>query len=98
MTESKGEGPRLLSGGNPQIPKDDGDAPVQAYIACRQERLQRAEATLDPLPFDDQAARAPTGGYAPPHERARHSGRGGVSRSNCPRPPDGADRRRLELT
>lgn len=25
--------PRLLSGGNPQIPKGDGDAPVQAYIA-----------------------------------------------------------------
>ena len=24
--------PRLLSGGNPQIPKGDGDAPVQAYI------------------------------------------------------------------
>jgi hypothetical protein len=28
----KGEGPRLLAGGNPQIPKGDGDAPVQAYI------------------------------------------------------------------
>lgn len=26
------EGPKLLSGGNPQIPKGDGDAPVQAYI------------------------------------------------------------------
>lgn len=26
------EQPRLLSGGNPQIPKGDGDAPVQAYI------------------------------------------------------------------
>jgi hypothetical protein len=25
--------PKLLSGGNPQIPKGDGDAPVQAYIA-----------------------------------------------------------------
>jgi hypothetical protein len=24
----------LLSGGNPQIPKGDGDAPVQAYIAA----------------------------------------------------------------
>lgn len=32
MTEPKDEGPRLLSGGNPQIPKGDGDAPVQAYI------------------------------------------------------------------
>lgn len=27
-------GPVLLSGGNPQIPKGDGDAPVQAYIAA----------------------------------------------------------------
>lgn len=26
--------PTLLSGGNPQIPKGDGDAPVQAYIAA----------------------------------------------------------------
>lgn len=26
--------PRLLSGGNPQIPKGYGDAPVQAYIAA----------------------------------------------------------------
>ena len=24
--------PKLLSGGNPQIPKGDGDAPVQSYI------------------------------------------------------------------
>ncbi|MBI1233956.1 MAG: DUF1801 domain-containing protein [Alphaproteobacteria bacterium] len=28
MTET----PKLLSGGNPQIPKGEGDAPVQAYI------------------------------------------------------------------
>ena len=28
------DGPTLLSGGNPQIPKGDGDAPVQAYIAA----------------------------------------------------------------
>lgn len=26
----KDDGPKLLSGGNPQIPKADGDAPVQA--------------------------------------------------------------------
>lgn len=26
--------PKLLSGGNPQVPKDHGDAPVQAYIAA----------------------------------------------------------------
>jgi hypothetical protein len=26
--------PALLAGGNPQVPKGDGDAPVQAYIAA----------------------------------------------------------------
>lgn len=26
------EGPKLLSGGNPQIAKGEGDAPVQAYL------------------------------------------------------------------
>lgn len=31
-TNDQGDGPRLLSGGNPQIPKGDGDPPVQAYI------------------------------------------------------------------
>ncbi len=31
---SDGDEPRLLAGGNPQIPKGDGDAPVQAYIAA----------------------------------------------------------------
>lgn len=31
------EKPKLLSGGNPQIPKGEGDAPVQAYIAAMPE-------------------------------------------------------------
>jgi len=31
---SQDQKPKLLSGGNPQIPKGDGDAPVQAYIAA----------------------------------------------------------------
>lgn len=33
---AKGGGakPKLLSGGNPQIPKGDGDGPVQAYVAA----------------------------------------------------------------
>src|SRR5947208_9753514 len=30
----KAKKPRLLSGGNPQIAKADGDAPVQTYIAA----------------------------------------------------------------
>jgi len=32
MDEANPGGPRLLAGGNPQIPKGLGDAPVQAYI------------------------------------------------------------------
>jgi hypothetical protein len=32
MTSKTTKKPKLLSGGNPQIPKGDGDAPVQAYI------------------------------------------------------------------
>lgn len=31
---AKTAGPKLLSGGNPQIAKGSGDAPVQAYIAA----------------------------------------------------------------
>ena len=34
VAEKAGAQPVLLSGGNPQIPKADGDAPVQAYIAA----------------------------------------------------------------
>jgi hypothetical protein len=34
MAAKKTAGPVLLSGGNPQIAKADGDAPVQAYIAA----------------------------------------------------------------
>jgi hypothetical protein len=33
-TEQRGSEPVLLAGGNPQIPKGDGDGPVQAYIAA----------------------------------------------------------------
>lgn len=33
-TAPRGPAPVLLSGGNPQIAKGDGDAPVQAYIAA----------------------------------------------------------------
>lgn len=42
--------PKLLSGGNPQIPKGDGDAPVQAYIAAmpgwKREIGQRLDALI----------------------------------------------------
>ena len=43
--------PVLLSGGNPQIAKGDGDAPVQAYIAAmpgwKREVGQRLDALVD---------------------------------------------------
>jgi predicted nucleic acid-binding protein len=42
-----------------------------AERARRQERLQRLEATLDPLPFDDQAARAYGRIYAATRASAR---------------------------
>ena len=42
-------GPRLLSGGNPQIPKGEGDGPVQAYIAAAPGWKQEAARRLDAL-------------------------------------------------
>ena len=44
MSEAK-----LLSGGNPQIPKGDGDAPVQAYIAAMPGWKQDVGRRLDAL-------------------------------------------------
>src|SRR5690606_27305817 len=41
--------PVLLSGGNPQIPKGDGDAPVQAYIAAIPDWKREVARTLDAL-------------------------------------------------
>jgi len=43
------EAPKLLSGGNPQIPKGDGDAPVQAYIAAMPGWKRTAGERLDAL-------------------------------------------------
>ena len=43
------QSPVLLSGGNPQIPKGDGDAPVQAYIAAMPGWKREAGARLDLL-------------------------------------------------
>jgi len=39
----------LLSGGNPQIPKGDGNAPVQAYIAAMPDWKREAGQRLDTL-------------------------------------------------
>jgi len=44
-----GDGPKLLSGGNPQIPKGDGDAPVQAYLAAMPEWKRPIGERLDDL-------------------------------------------------
>lgn len=41
--------PKLLSGGNPQIPKGEGDAPVQAYIAAMPGWKQRIGRAIDDL-------------------------------------------------
>jgi hypothetical protein len=41
--------PKLLSGGNPQIPKGDGDAPVQDYIAAMPGWKRAVGARLDAL-------------------------------------------------
>lgn len=41
--------PKLLSGGNPQIAKADGDAPVQAYIAAMPGWKQGIGRRLDAL-------------------------------------------------
>lgn len=46
MSASK---PKVLSGGNPQIPKGDGDAPVQAYIAAMPDWKSDVGRRLDAL-------------------------------------------------
>ena len=47
--ENTGGEVRLLSGGNPQIAKADGDAPVQAYIAAMPEWKSDVGRRLDEL-------------------------------------------------
>ena len=42
-------GPKLLSGGNPQIPKGEGDGPVQAYIEAMPGWKRRVGQRLDAL-------------------------------------------------
>ncbi len=44
--------PKLLSGGNPQIAKADGDAPVQAYIAAMPGWKRNVGRHLDALVVD----------------------------------------------
>lgn len=49
MTSTEKKKTVLLSGGNPQIAKADGDAPVQAYIAAMPEWKQDVGRKLDAL-------------------------------------------------
>lgn len=50
MAPSESENsPKLLAGGNPQIPKGEGDAPVQAYIAAMPGWKRRVGEHLDRL-------------------------------------------------
>ena len=42
-------GPKLLAGGNPQIPKGDGDGPAQAYIEAMPEWKGTIARQLDDL-------------------------------------------------
>lgn len=48
-SKPKGAKPVLLSGGNPQIAKGDGDAPVQAYLAAIPGWKREAARRLDAL-------------------------------------------------
>ncbi|MGH7291520.1 MAG: DUF1801 domain-containing protein [Myxococcota bacterium] len=48
-TAKKTAKPKLLSGGNPQIAKADGNAPVQAYIAAMPEWKREIGKRLDQL-------------------------------------------------
>ena len=50
MTDRKQKpAPKLLSGGNPQIPKGEGDGPVQDYIAAMPEWKRAVGERLDAL-------------------------------------------------
>jgi hypothetical protein len=49
MTEQKTGMVTLLSGGNPQIPKGDGDKPVQAYITAMPGWKQNVGRKVDDL-------------------------------------------------
>src|SRR4026208_682714 len=50
--DKESQKPVLLSGGNPQIPKGDGDAPVQAYIKAMPGSKRDVGRRLDALIVD----------------------------------------------
>ena len=52
LMSPKDDAPTLLSGGNPQIPKGDGDGPVQAYLDAMPEWKHGVGVRLDTLIVD----------------------------------------------
>lgn len=52
-SEKKATGPKLLSGGNPQIPKGEGRGPVEDYIAAMPEWKQATGRRLDELILEE---------------------------------------------
>ena len=48
-TEGRGDGPKLLAGGNPQIPKGDGPGPVADYVAAMPGWKHEVGAAVDAL-------------------------------------------------
>ncbi|WP_114390052.1 DUF1801 domain-containing protein [Notoacmeibacter marinus] len=49
MADEPTKNPKLLAGGNPQIPKGEGDAPVQAYIAAMPDWKQDVGRSIDDI-------------------------------------------------
>jgi hypothetical protein len=47
--QARSDSPKLLAGGNPQIPKGEGDGPVQDYIAAMPEWKQEVGRQIDEL-------------------------------------------------
>jgi Arc/MetJ-type ribon-helix-helix transcriptional regulator len=93
-SKSKAAKPKLLAGGNPQIPKADGDAPMQAYIAAMPDWKRDVGRRLDALvvrsvPNVSRPASCPAGARSDDELRCRTSSvtvrdpRGASARGLC---------------
>ena len=71
MTKGKKTAPKLLSGGNPQIPKGEGDGPVQDYIAAMPGWKRELGERLDRLIVRSRPRRAQGGEVEPALLRRR---------------------------
>jgi hypothetical protein len=90
--------PTLLAGGNPQIPKGEGDGPVQAYIAAMPEWKSEIGRAVDALvartvPDVRKAVKwnqpfyGVEGGGLVPHLSLLHAVREGDVLQRCVTPP-----------